>query len=881
MECDEECIDIMDLVDILDESDSSDGDRDYECAPEEDFEEDYYSELKFMRGKVNWDDEGNRAQFFLRLRRLIVHLGLECPLPDLREILRPAEIEWLLAQDVEWSERLGPNDYRYSVIEFVAKTGYKDIPEAADDDGRTSSSRTTVVHLMAESMSYRADKTALCELFEIYDRYDVNYRDDDGYTHFHVACLAGCADVVEKFLELGRVDPNELVPKTGDSPLYAALTRRHRDVVELLLRAGADPNVVHATHGRTPLHRIVDLKNPHMKIDFLEMFFAICREKGQSVKIDALDAKGLSPLHFALTWRRHARTSEVLATLVANGADPNLPGPAGKTPLHMICSNWDDADHLVEALFEACDKKRAEVLVDALDAEGRTPLHLALSLGEKKVASALLKRGADPNLENDHGETALHVVCADYLECDTEALLFELLVASKIRNVNAATRLGKTPLHVALAAGHRHIVRALLIHGADPNQADGEGSTPLHMVCQMKVEHELTAMLFEHCEPGYLPVQVDARDSHGWTPLHWAVYLGHRNSVRELLGYGADPNLADHQGSTTLHVLCQRPNIDEFAQWFFEKCAAQEQALRVDARDELGNTPLHYAVADTCQTQITRLLLEARADPNLANNEGSMPLHNICKRKQYQDDDSLTQLFFKVNRSVQRQLLIDARDHSGRTPLELAVANHLPHAVEVLVANGADVSSFVFPTEAFVAKYDRTQGLCYDVTTIKSLRSIGHLGRLHYLDPSDGLRIVGLFAEHGLLDESDELERCLDEDEDFANRARAIMINSDLSLHDLIRLPRGKAARGFTYEDYCAFANSIGWGNCPAIYREACDTFLCQSMARRYFQRWASQYLMLLIHSRLPLLCCDLIAEHLDLTDVWSICQAADNMNRS
>ncbi|KAL7302508.1 hypothetical protein TKK_0005150 [Trichogramma kaykai] len=886
MECDEECID------VLDECYSNDGDSDYEClledleayyecAPEEVFEEDYYSELKFMRGRVNWDDERNRVQFFVRLCRLIVHLGLECPLPDLRAILQPAEIEWLLAQNVVRPECLGPNDYRYFVIDFVAKTGYKDIPEAVDDYGRISSNRTTAVHRMAKSGSCRSAKTALSELFEIYDRYDVNYRDEDGYTHFHVACQAGCADVVEKFLELGRVDPNELVPETGDSPLYAALKRGHKDVVELLLRAGADPNIVHNSHGMTPLHKIIALKNPNTSIDLLEMFFAICREKERSVKIDAPNDNGLAPLHLTLKWRRHARASEVLATLVANGADPNLPGPGGSTPLHDVC-DFDDEDHLVEALFEACEKKRVKLLVDALDNEGRTPLHLALSSGQKKVANALLKRGADPNLPNDHGDTALHVVCADYLERDTDAALFEL-VASKVRNVNAVNRLGKTPLHVALAAGHQHIVRALLMHGADPNQADSEGSTPLHLVCQKKFEHELTAMLFEQCERGYLPVQVDARDRHGMTPLHWAVYLGHRNSVDELLGYGADPNLADHQGSTSLHVLCQRPNIDEFAQLFFERCAAPPQVLDVDARDALGNTPLHYAVADTCQMQITRLLLQAGADPNLVNDEGSMPLHNICKRKQYQDEDGLTQLFFDVNLKLKRQLRIDARDNSGRTPLELAVANHLPRVVKVLLSNGADVSSFVFPTEAFVAKYDRTQGLCYDATTIKSLISIGHLWiSSHYtLDASDGLRIVGLFAEHGLLDESNVLERCLDEDEDFASKARTIMINSYLSLHDLIRLPRGKAARAFTYEDYCEFVNSIGWGNCPAIYREACDAFLCQSMARRFFQRWASEYLMLLIRFRLPLLCCDLIAEHLDLTDVWSICQAANDMNRS
>ncbi|CAB0037076.1 unnamed protein product [Trichogramma brassicae] len=869
MACDKKRINIIGVVYVFDESDSN-CIHDYVRAHEDNFKGDYCSELKFMREQFDWHDEKNRVLFFERLRTLIGHLGLERPLPNLGAILRPGEIEWLLAYNVLKPEQLGEHDYRYSVIDFVAKTGYKDVPEAVDSYGRPSSRRTTVVHQMFQSRYYHPDKS-VSKLFEIYDRYDVNYRDVIGYTHFHVACLAGCADVVRKFLELGRVDPNELVPRSGDSPLYAALEHGYQDVAKLLLEAGADPNFVHCKHGATPLHIIISMEKQKTSIDFLEMFFAICRAKGHGVDIDALDAKGLAPLHYALI-SGHARATELL---VDNGADPNSSGPRGSTPLHL--ASWSNRHHSVEALLEACEKRRRGVDVDAVDAKGRTPLHLAVCRGRKKVASGLLKWGADPNSQyNELGETALHVVCADYLEDDMEDVLYDILESGRCR-INAVDSLGKTPLHVALAGGRQNIVHALLVHGADPNQPDSDGSTPLHMVCQKRLEDGLTGMLFEYCERRYLPVQVDAQDGHGKTPLHWAVYLGHQNSVHELLVNGADPNLADHQGSTPLHLLCQRPNVDDFAQLFFEWCVAQGQVPRLDVHDELGNTPLHYAVADSCQKHLTRLLLELGADPNLVNNEGSMPLHNICKREQYYDD-CLARLFIYVNYQILRQLQIDARDNLGRTPLELAVANHLPHVVQVLLSHGADLSSFVFPTEAYIAKFDRSLGLRYNLTTIKSLRAIDHLARWknYTLDVSDGLRIMGLFAEHGLLEESDMLERGLDESEDFANEATAIMINSDLSLHDLIRLPRGRAARAFTYEDYCAFVNSKGWINFPMIYRAACDTFLCQSMARRFFQRWTAEYFRLLFHSWLPILCCDLIIENLDLTDLWSICQAAN-----
>ncbi|KAL7302618.1 hypothetical protein TKK_0004680 [Trichogramma kaykai] len=58
------------------------------------------------------------------------------------------------------------------------------------------------------------------ELFKIYDRFDVNYVDETGLSHFHLACVSPkCRDVVRKFLELGQ-DPNLVWPLTADRPLH-------------------------------------------------------------------------------------------------------------------------------------------------------------------------------------------------------------------------------------------------------------------------------------------------------------------------------------------------------------------------------------------------------------------------------------------------------------------------------------------------------------------------------------------------------------------------------------------------------------------------------------------------------------------------------------
>uniref|UniRef100_A0ABD2XBE0 Uncharacterized protein n=1 Tax=Trichogramma kaykai TaxID=54128 RepID=A0ABD2XBE0_9HYME len=96
--------------------------------------------------------------------------------------------------------------------------------------------------------------------------------------------------------------------------------------------------------------------------------------------------------------------------------------------------------------------------------------------------------------------------------------------------------------------------------------------------------------------------KLDARDMSGDTPLHSALRLGRRIWARELLRHGSDPNLANDEGSTSLHVICQRPEIpgspsDEWLYllyWaYYEDRLETQREVLVDARDKLGRSPLY------------------------------------------------------------------------------------------------------------------------------------------------------------------------------------------------------------------------------------------------------------------------------------------------
>jgi hypothetical protein len=66
-----------------------------------------------------------------------------------------------------------------------------------------------------------------------------------------------------------------------------------------------------------------------------------------------------------------------------------------------------------------------------------------------------------------------------------------------------------------------------------------------------------------------------------------------------------------------------------------------DQGASIDARDELGRTPLMLAVAQG-RLEVVRLLLERGADPNAADNSGHTPLQQ-AKQKNWQDVAALLQ----------------------------------------------------------------------------------------------------------------------------------------------------------------------------------------------------------------------------------------------
>ncbi|KAJ0251522.1 Acyl-CoA-binding domain-containing protein 2 [Hirschfeldia incana] len=85
-------------------------------------------------------------------------------------------------------------------------------------------------------------------------------------------------------------------------------------------------------------------------------------------------------------------------------------------------------------------------------------------------------------------------------------------------------------------------------------------------------------------------IPVNAKDSEGRTPLHWAIDRGHLDIAKLLVDKNADVNAKDSEGQTPLHyaVVCDREAIAEFL---------VKQKADTTSKDDDGNTPL-----DLCES---------------------------------------------------------------------------------------------------------------------------------------------------------------------------------------------------------------------------------------------------------------------------------------
>ena len=259
---------------------------------------------------------------------------------------------------------------------------------------------------------------------------------------------------------------------------------------------------------------------------------------------------------------------------------------------------------------------------------GATALMYAALYGDAGDVRALLEIGADPNVKNDAGATAL-MWAVDDLEKTK-------LLVQHGADVNALSDDKRTALTIAAGRyGSSAIVRFLLDHGADPSFEGARNFTPLaeaayaedEAVVQMLIDRGADlkrGARFALLQSGMLNctacaekliASVDKSALGGILTAITPPRGGNAEMVRMLLDYGADPNAQTAEGRTILILAASSDTLPpEIVKSLIDRGAD------IHAKSSSGETAL--GLAQLHQPPVAELLLKAGATTLGVINDG-------------------------------------------------------------------------------------------------------------------------------------------------------------------------------------------------------------------------------------------------------------------
>ena len=465
----------------------------------------------------------------------------------------------------------------------------------------------------------------------------------------------------------------------GCIPLFVAASSGNVEILSCLLDNGADMNAITNTKDYTVTPLIVAVRSGNLECGkVLLKFGADIEGRGdfnyvsKAYPFHSVSFGGCTPLFVAAV----NGNVVILRCFTKNGADINaVTNFKGYTPL-MMATRYN---HLAAVTFLSDQGADANLQ----DKKGYTALHYFSKFGNIchfRAISCLINNGADVNAQRaDDNLTPLMLAC----KCQNVETINYLLQNGA--QVGLQDKYGQTCLQYAVKRGVDgtafEILSSLIKIGADVN-ARKEHDQTLLMQATLRGDLKLVTLLIEH------GAKVDLQDRNGDTAFQYAQHARHNADeiICALLTAG-ECNLCNRSALTHLpRAYSNNEYVGKYEHEYLMKlvlmvsklnCGEDGKVSRVshlflktvcnlNPRDLHGNTLLHKCVIDH-YTNAMKLLLKAGVNINSINSSGDTPLHLAVIRK-----DSVHFLPHVLEVLFDGGAHIDFVNNDGKTPMDMA-----------------------------------------------------------------------------------------------------------------------------------------------------------------------------------------------------------------
>ena len=345
------------------------------------------------------------------------------------------------------------------------------------------------------------------------------------------------------------------------------------------------------------------------------------------------------------------------------------------------------------APYRACSAQTVRAIIEhgadvnAVNNKGQTPLWFACCDGQESIVRLLLDIGANPTIADKYGDSCLHAAINGH--CSTKTIQ-EILDHGA--HVNAVNQDGDTPLLLACSTAQADTVRLLLHAKADPNIAYIDGNASLHAAIAADCNKETVLEIINY------GADVNAVNKRGRTALLLGCFFRQLDLVKVLLKAGANPSIDDEEGFSCLHAAidgrCSKDTLQ----------ALIHHGARIDATRKDGTNALLRACS-TGHSESVRFLLEAGTDVNITKAYG-----NTCPHEAVNggcNNETLQKI-------IQHGVNVNYINHKSQTALILACYAVQPKSIKILLENGADPN--FSDAYKYTCLHAAVRGCCTNIT---------------------------------------------------------------------------------------------------------------------------------------------------------------------